>query len=60
MGEGCGYICYTYLLFLHGGGGGFAHDVGPLLPIWAVACRRLAVKEWSHGVGSGVVVPVIG
>ena len=58
--EGCEYICYIFLLFLNCSGGEFPHGVALQLPISGVACRGLAVKEWSHGVGGGVgVAPVI-
>ena len=57
--EGCRYICYTFLLFLHCGGEGFARGVVPPLPIWGMACRGLAVKEWNQRVGGGVVVALV-
>ena len=61
MGEGRGSICYSFLLFLHCGGGGFPSSVVLPIPIQDVACRGLAGKEWNHGVGCGVeVAPVIG
>ena len=58
--EGCGYICYTFLLLLHCGGREFLHGVALPLPIQGMVCRGLTVKEWNHGVGGGVgVAPVI-
>ena len=42
-----GYICYTFLLFWHNGGGGFLHCCAAI-PIQGVACRGLAVKEWRR------------
>ena len=59
MGEDCGYICYTFLLFLLCGGGEYLWGIALLLPIQSVACRGLTVKEWNHGVGSGVGVALV-
>ena len=57
--EGCEYICSIFLLFLHCSGGEFSRGVALPLPIPGVACRGLAVKEWSHGVGGGVGVALV-
>ena len=59
MGKGVEYIFYTFLLFWNYGGEGFLHGIVLPISIQGVACRRLAVKEWNHGVGGGVgVMPV--
>ena len=59
--QGYEYICYTFLLFLHCGDGGFPHGVVPPLPILGVVCRGLAVQERNPRVSGGVgVVVVIG
>ena len=61
MGEGCGCMYCTFLLFCCFNSGGVHRSVEQLLPIQGVACRGLAEKGWNHGVGGEVkVVPVIG
>ena len=61
MMEGCGYICYTFLQFLHCSGGGFPCGIVLPLPIQGGACRGLAVQEWNLEVTGGVgVLLVIG
>ena len=52
---------WVYLLYLSTIGGEFPRGIVLLLPIQGVAYRGMAVKEWNHGVGSGVgIAPVTG
>ena len=47
MGEGCGCICYTFLQFLHWGGGGFLHSIAVWLVedwLWRNEIKKQAVE----------------
>ena len=58
-GGDCGCVYFTFLLFCCFGVRGVHRGVEQLLPIRGVACSRLAVKGWNHGVGGEVRVALV-